>query len=249
MTDRFRRSKNRKRWSFRIALLIAAYIVIRAFGPGAALVRTTSLEPLLQPGDVVFTTRGFDQLSPGDVVTVPVPPEPDGPTQRLIKSVTGWVGTRSERVSRDEGSATPDAVDESGTDSSPPATPTDSGTVAGRFDSEDLRQPARVPRLVAAIPGEQVTWSDSVITVRGDTGIRRYSLDPVHGSLSAPIRQVRLASDEVFLVALAPGRIDSRVLGPIRIGEISSVVRRIAWPRERRAVLTGESALYRNGQR
>ncbi|MFW6228538.1 MAG: S26 family signal peptidase [Alkalispirochaeta sp.] len=240
MTDRFRRSKNRKRWSFRVALLLAAFIVIRAFGPGAALVRTTSLEPLLQPGDVVFTTRGFDQLSPGDVVTVPIPPEPDGPTRRLIESVTGWVGARSRRVSRDEGSATPDAVDESGTDS---------GTVTGRLDSEDLRQPARVPRLVAAISGEQVTWNDSVITVRGDTGIRRYSLDPIHGSLSAPIRQARLASDEVFLLALAPGRIDSRVLGPIGIEEISSVVRRIAWPRERRAVLTGESSLYRNDQR
>ncbi|MFP4153668.1 MAG: S26 family signal peptidase, partial [Alkalispirochaeta sp.] len=246
MTDRFRRSKNRKRWSFRVALLLAAFIVIRAFGPGAALVRTTSLEPLLQPGDVVFTARGFDQLSPGDVVTVPAPPEPDGPTRRLIESVTGWVGSRSERVSRDEESGTTDAVEQSGADSSPQATSNDSGTVAERTGPEDLRQPPRVPRLVAAIPGEQVTWSDSVITVRGDTGIRRYSLDPIHGKLSAPIRQARLASDEVFLLALAPGRIDSRVLGPIGIEEISSVVRRIAWPRERRAVLTGESSLYRN---
>jgi len=205
MTDRFRRHKTRKRWIIRITLLVIAYLVMRTVGPGVALVRTDSLVPLVRPGDVVLTRRGADELDPGDVVTVSVPPGNSRGLRYLFESIRERLETRGDQPS----------------------------------DETAMRQPRRVPRVVIGLPGEQVTWDDTQVTVRGAAGVRRYTFEPIHPDISAPTRQLRLSPDEVFLVALTPGRIDSRVIGPIGSGEISSVFRRIVWPRERRAVVSG----------
>jgi type IV secretory pathway protease TraF len=113
-------------------------------------------------------------------------------------------------------------------------------SVRARRDDEDnaVRRRALRFRMVAARPGDTVAWSDRTVTVRGGDDLRRWNLAPLHPLLTSPVRQARMASGELFLVTMAPGYADSRVLGPVSTSAVVYRVTRILWPANRRRDLT-----------
>ncbi|MDA3950184.1 MAG: S26 family signal peptidase [Spirochaeta sp.] len=201
MTDRFRRQQNRRRRRLVFLVGVVVFFVVRLVGPGTAIVRTTSLEPMLQSGDVVRVTRPGSQLDRGDTVSW----RPPGGTRRfgpfqMIRSPLSNA-------------------------------PEDKNAITG--------QPRSVPRIVAATADDQVSWDDRNVTVRSDGEVRRYALPPLHARLVSPVRQVRLQPGEIFVVALQPGRIDSRVIGPVDADTVLFRITRIMWPANRRAAVNG----------
>lgn len=113
---------------------------------------------------------------------------------------------------------------------------------ARRDDSDNADNPVRRRalrfRMVAARPGDTVAWSDRTVTVRGGDDLRRWNLAPLHPLLTSPVRQARMASGELFLVTMAPGYADSRVLGPVSTSAVVYRVTRILWPANRRRDLS-----------
>lgn len=94
-----------------------------------------------------------------------------------------------------------------------------------------------VIRLILGLPGETVSLEGAEIRV-GESG---FTTAVLHDEL--PLRQQawNLGPDEFFLIALHPGRVDSRVIGPVSRSKILFRVQSIVWPRERRRVLEGIS--------
>lgn len=107
-----------------------------------------------------------------------------------------------------------------------------------------VEQPRFAPRIVVAVAGDRVTWNDRLIVVRTqrDT-VSRYAFPPVHPRLTQPTRQRRVPPDSVFVVALQPGRIDSRVLGPISTQEVGRRFTRILLPANRRRLVDASAYL------
>ena len=98
-----------------------------------------------------------------------------------------------------------------------------------------------VTRVVAAVPGDRVTWSQTAVTARppDDTAVFRLAPAALHHALEQPVRNVTVADGEVFLVGISRGgAIDSRVTGPVSRDQIRYRVVRVLWPAERRGVVT-----------
>jgi signal peptidase I len=92
-----------------------------------------------------------------------------------------------------------------------------------------------VVRLVLGLPGETVFLEGSEIRA-GDTSLTTM---PIHDDLFLKDEVWNLGPDEYFLIALRPGRADSRVVGPVSREGIRFRVQSIVWPPERRGVLEG----------
>ncbi len=73
MTDRYRRSQNRRRIARRIWFFVAALLLWRVFGPAVFFIGTSSLSPVLDEGDVVFARPSRDTPHRGAIVLVPPP--------------------------------------------------------------------------------------------------------------------------------------------------------------------------------
>ena len=207
MTDRFRRQQSRRRRRLVLLIAVIAFFVWRLIGPGIAIVRTTSLEPMLQSGDVVRMARSGSPVERGDTVLW----RPPGGPRRFdfLQIVRGRLAN-----SRTDGGVT-------------------------------TRQLRFVPRIVVATAGDQVSWNDRNVTVRRDGDVRRYTLPPLQARLVSPVRQLRLQAGELFLVALQPGRIDSRIIGPVSSDTILFFITRIMWPANRRTDVNGTIYLER----
>lgn len=107
-----------------------------------------------------------------------------------------------------------------------------------------LEASSRAPRIVVASGADFVAWTDRRVTVRTSRGDgSAYVFSPLHSRLTRPTRQRSLTQSELFLVALEPGRIDSRVIGPVDRSYVSFRVSRIIWPADRRAIVDGRSYL------
>ena len=92
-----------------------------------------------------------------------------------------------------------------------------------------------VLRVVAALPGDRVTWDHAYIVVRtGAGGLYRLSGGAVHGAVEYEQRHTTVPEGRIFLIALDSGRIDSRIAGPVPLHSIRRRVTRIVWPRDRR---------------
>ncbi len=198
MTDRFRKAQRRRRLVRRTILFILAVFVWRFFGPGNALIDTSSLSPLLEKGDVVF-----------------VRPVRSLPSRYTVLFVSPLLQEKSIFQELDH------VID----------------TIRNPNGSEPL-QPFRVPRIVIAREGDQVTWNDRTVTVRSGERVETHRLAPLHQDLTFPVRQTRLLDGELFLVSVQPGRIDSRFTGPVPMRGRTFRVARIIWPMGRNKRLT-----------
>lgn len=90
-----------------------------------------------------------------------------------------------------------------------------------------------VLRIVVGLPGETVSWDHRGVSI----GTVRYGNVILDEHLPHPERSVQLDDDEFFLIALRPGRADSRIIGPVDRSSILFRVQSIVWPAERRGVL------------
>jgi len=201
MTDRFRRQKNRRRRRLIALLALAVFSVWRFSGPGIAVIRTASLEPMLRSGDVVFMARTRSRVAAGDTVSW----RPPGGGRRFGLSA---IIDRFSDGTRDD----------------------DPAGVGGPVQEH----PVSVPRIVIASAGDQVSWNDRNVTVHSGEQTRRYTFSPLHSRLTSAVRQVRLRPDELFVVSLEPGRIDSRIVGPVDVNTVRFRITRIMWPANRR---------------
>jgi hypothetical protein len=93
-----------------------------------------------------------------------------------------------------------------------------------------------VPRIAVGFSGDQVTWTDTLVTVDGSDGTR-FQLSPenLHPVLRHAERSVTIPENSVFTVSLSGGMVDSRLIGPRPARALRYQVVRIMWPRERRA--------------
>ncbi len=109
-----------------------------------------------------------------------------------------------------------------------------------------------VLRVVAALPGDRVTWDHARIVVRtSEGGLYRLEGGIIHTVVEYEQRQTTVPEGYVFLVALDSGRIDSRITGPVPMRSIRRRVERIVWPRDRRrpVELLEDGFLLPNGER
>nr|WP_083914281.1 S26 family signal peptidase [Alkalispirochaeta alkalica] len=90
-----------------------------------------------------------------------------------------------------------------------------------------------VLRFVAAVPGDRVIWDHQAVTVGG----QRYPIPYLHPDLPHRQEEVLLGEGEFFLLALEPGRADSRVTGAVSEQDLLFRIQSVVWPRERRKVL------------
>ncbi|SIQ01076.1 Signal peptidase, peptidase S26 [Alkalispirochaeta americana] len=108
-----------------------------------------------------------------------------------------------------------------------------------RFRSDGPREPYPHPvggpvlRFVAALPGDRVIWDHQGVSV----GSARYTIPYLHRDLPHRQEEILVQEGEVFLLALEPGRADSRVVGVVSEEDLLFRVQSIVWPRERRKVL------------
>lgn len=117
-----------------------------------------------------------------------------------------------------------------------------SGTILDRLritaeESIEARQDRLVPRIVAALPGDDVTWSESsIVAAGGSAGEVVYRVNPetLHQMITQDTRRLALGGEELFLTTLGEGRFDSRILGPVPAGTVRYRVTRILWPADRR---------------
>lgn len=92
-----------------------------------------------------------------------------------------------------------------------------------------------VLRVVAALPGDRVTWDHAHLVVRtSEGGLYRLRGGSIHDAVEYEQRHTTVPSGHVFLIALDSGRIDSRIAGPVPEHAIRRRVTRIVWPRDRR---------------
>ncbi|MEX2442243.1 MAG: hypothetical protein WD492_01460 [Alkalispirochaeta sp.] len=205
------RSRHRgARYAFRVLLLtVAVFVLWRFLGPSVAVVRDGSLAPILEDGDIVWIRPAGGKLVPGTVVLMA--PHFSSSSSTLSRILNGTESDEEE----------PDSVED---DSS--ATPSE-------------RPDALVPRIVAGLPGDEVTWTDtSVAVVRSDGN--RFHVSPryLHPLLAHAERSVVIPENSLFTISLSGGMIDSRVIGPRPTSALRYEVGRIVWPRERRGVLS-----------
>ncbi|MFW5828551.1 MAG: S26 family signal peptidase, partial [Alkalispirochaeta sp.] len=187
--DRSRR--RRARHTIRVLLLtIVVFGVWRLLGPGVAIVRDSSLAPILREGDIIWVRPARGDMELGAVVLVsPAFTEP---------------------------STSDDAA---------------SGTSRARPD-------ALVPRIIAGMPGDEITWTDTVVSaVRPTQEPFRLSPGELHPLARQAERSVVVEDETVFIVSLSGGMIDSRLMGPRPEDVLHYQVRRIIWPRDRRGVI------------
>ena len=198
------RSGRRRRLLRTLAVILVAFALWRLTGPGLAIVRSDSLAPVLQPGDVVWVGRTRGLPPRGSVVLIEAPVSDDAwLPARLLDAMR-------ERLSGGERAA------------------------AEQADAPD----AMVPRIVAALPGDRVSWNDRSISIRTDSGeLIRHAPRPVHPDLSQAVRRRRVPDDRLFLIGMGPGLIDSRIAGPLPASTVRRMVRRIVWPAERRGLV------------
>ncbi len=190
MADRSRR--RRARHTIRVLLLtLLVFGVWRLLGPGVAVVRDSSLAPILQDGDIVWVRPARGDVALGSVVLV-----------------------------------SPALAERSNADDSASAT-------------SRARPDALVPRIVAGTPGDEITWTDTLVSATRPTQeLFRLSLGELHPMVRSAERSVVVADEAVFTVSLAGGMIDSRLVGPRPEASLRYQVRRIIWPRDRRGVIT-----------
>lgn len=99
-------------------------------------------------------------------------------------------------------------------------------------------EPRLVPRLVVASGGDSVQWTATAVRIAHQNGSERaLRLVPLAVGLEQPAQSRNLAPRQAFLIALAPGRIDSRVLGPVADRTVRRRVIAVVWPPERLQVL------------
>ncbi|MCG8480251.1 MAG: S26 family signal peptidase, partial [Spirochaetales bacterium] len=80
-----------------------------------------------------------------------------------------------------------------------------------------------VLRVVAALPGDRVTWDHAYIVVRtSEGGLYRLSGGAVHDAVEYEQRHTTVPEGHIFLIALDSGRIDSRIAGPEKLGKLES---------------------------
>lgn len=103
-----------------------------------------------------------------------------------------------------------------------------------------------VPRIVAAVPGDVVTWRYGSVVVRTPGNeLLRLTPEAVHPALPGAERARRVPEDSVFLVALSGGVTDGRVLGPQQATDIRYQVSRVLWPRENRGPVSAAEVVDR----
>lgn len=208
MADRSR-GATRRRLVRALVFLTLSFLLWRMVGPGLMIVRSDSLSPVLEVGDVVWIGRLRGEPRRGQVVTARATVRQSGfqPIQRLLE-LRSRLGGGPEPA----GDRRPDGA-------------TESAAVPDRF----------VLRMIVAVPGDRVSWTDRTVSVRdADDTLHRYDARPIHPELRQPLRQRTVRTDEVFLLGLAPGLVDSRVLGPQPADTMRQSVRRILWPADRR---------------
>lgn len=95
-----------------------------------------------------------------------------------------------------------------------------------------------VIRLVVALPGDTVWWDHQRVTVTPPPSASReersYHFDALHSDLPQQGQTAVLQDREYFLVALAPGRADSRVVGAVHRDRLRFRVQSIILPGTRR---------------
>ena len=96
-----------------------------------------------------------------------------------------------------------------------------------------------VLRVVLGLPGDQVHWGGAADVVKSsrDGQTYRYTLPVLHHLLDQDEETILLEDGWFFLVALQPGRADSRATGAVPAAAIHFRVQSIIWPRERRGLL------------
>lgn len=95
-------------------------------------------------------------------------------------------------------------------------------------------EPRLVPRLVVATGGDSVQWTATDVRIAHRDGTERaLRLDPLAVGLEQPAQSRNLSARQAFLIGLTPGRIDSRVLGPVRRGTIRRRAIVVIWPLDR----------------
>lgn len=107
-------------------------------------------------------------------------------------------------------------------------------------ESFESRQDRLVPRIVAAVPGDDVTWTEGSIVSAGsdrDDGLFRVDPAPLHRLIVQNPRRISVGEDDLFLTSLGAGRFDSRVLGSRPAADVRYRVTRILWPADRRRPL------------
>lgn len=115
-------------------------------------------------------------------------------------------------------------------------------------ESVEGRQDRLVPRIVAAVPGDDVTWTEgSIVAARPDSGGVVYRIAPasLHRMITQDRRRLSIGEEQLFLTTLEAGRFDSRVLGPRPAQTVRYRVTRILWPADRRRPLPPVSSGYR----
>ncbi|TVR66051.1 MAG: hypothetical protein EA427_16845 [Spirochaetaceae bacterium] len=90
-----------------------------------------------------------------------------------------------------------------------------------------------VPRVVAGLPGDLIQWDHRGVLVGSD----RYEVILLHQDLPGPEETVLLGDDEFFLLALQPGRADSRIVGPLDRSRILFRIQSIILPVDRRGIV------------
>ena len=95
-------------------------------------------------------------------------------------------------------------------------------------------EPRLVPRLVVATGGDSVQWTATDVRIAHRDGSERsLRLTPLAVGLEQPAQSRNLTARQAFLIGLAPGRIDSRVLGPVRRSTIRHRAMVVIWPLDR----------------
>ncbi|MFA7567092.1 MAG: hypothetical protein WCY01_08715 [Alkalispirochaeta sp.] len=200
MSDRFRKKKQRKRRVRAVLFFVTTALIWYFAGPGNAIIRTSALSPLLEPGDVALMIPVYGRPRKNTVLLVRTP--------LRYQTIAGRIGNLVAQVSGEE--------------------------------LPEARQPRRVPRIVLAGEGDQVTWNDRLVVVRRAESVATYRLAPLDRDLSLPLRQTRIQAGEFFLVSLQPGIIDSRYTGPVNPGRRVYRLGRVVWPYDRRNQLTAD---------
>lgn len=196
-----------------LLLTVAVLILGRLLGPGVAVVRDATLSPILENGDIVWVRPVRGNVDRGTVVLV-------------VPHFSRSTGLLPNPFTFNGNSSTENEIEDD-----QPANPEETSPAPARSD-------AVVPRIVAGLSGDDMTWTDSLVSSIASDGTRfQLSLEVLHPLLRPVERTATVPENSVFTVSLTAGMIDSRLIGPRPNQKVRYQVRRIIWPRERRGVL------------